>query len=69
MGTEHDGGTGVKLSEVQLYTLSMVVLNLEGRNVNLYDSGFNDIQQDDKQLEHKTCLRRAGIYKIFTELI
>jgi hypothetical protein len=35
-------GRDVKLSQVQLQTLSTMVLNLEGRNVNLYDAGFND---------------------------
>jgi hypothetical protein len=25
------------------------------------------IRQDDKHLEHETCLRRAGLYKIYTE--
>lgn len=27
------------------------------------------IRQDDTQLEHKTFLRRAGTYKIYTDLI
>lgn len=27
------------------------------------------IIRQDKQLEHKTCLRRAGTYKIYTDLI